>query len=585
MVSQGWATYTIHDQMLQDLDVVRSQLSVSYAPVEWKDEYLNWTLEDSYGKARQRIEKERPSTSLDYQKILKEFLGSLQDYHVRLSFYSTAYSFFPIHVKKAEDRYYFRGLSSITLSSEETQLLNITRADEEMINENAEDFHIGDEILEFNSRPIQEVVEELIDENFNGDRSPTGYELAVRGLFLRKASYGQTVLSGSFTLTCKSSQTGQISTRTFPWLCAPELVANHYLRDRQAPMMSKSAEHTVNSFSQEISSLVSKNYSVALAEEFNWRDISDIVGNQAAIETKDSRVKGFLPPLGKILWQTPPNSSKFYAYLYQDPVTNKTFGYIYLPTFHVNKTAADLYIQEMKRALQIFHRNADALVVDITDNTGGDQMFMYAVLSLLTNTFLQLPTEKEILTQEKIMQQAMMYYTLGDYQPNNPAPSQTVNGYFYTQKLHNQFKDHAQAILDCWDAGDVYTPPLHSMGMSEVDPHPQFNFTKPLLVLVNSFCFSCADFFPAILQDNQRAVIFGEKTAGAGGYVLPYSHSSRFGVKSYSLTGSIAYRQNGMPIENLGVTPDIPYALTERDMLENYTDYISHVNSALNELI
>jgi hypothetical protein len=42
---------------------------------------------------------------------------------------------------------------------------------------------------------------------------------------------------------------------------------------------------------------------------------------------------------------------------------------------------------------------------------------------------------------------------------------------------------------------------------------------------------------------------------------------------------------NGAVIENLGVIPDIPYSLTENDLLQGYPDYIKAVNQALKKVI
>jgi C-terminal processing protease CtpA/Prc len=56
-------------------------------------------------------------------------------------------------------------------------------------------------------------------------------------------------------------------------------------------------------------------------------------------------------------------------------------------------------------------------------------------------------------------------------------------------------------------------------------------------------------------------------------------------VQSVHLTATIAQRAGGEPIENLGVTPDIPYAVTPADVQGNYAGYLNAVDAAVNGLI
>jgi C-terminal processing protease CtpA/Prc len=112
------------------------------------------------------------------------------------------------------------------------------------------------------------------------------------------------------------------------------------------------------------------------------------------------------------------------------------------------------------------------------------------------------------------------------------------------------------------------------------------HYSKPVMILTNPLDFSGGDFFPAIMQDNKRAVIFGERTAGAGGVVKTYARENNLlGVEAIHLTATIAERPDGQPIENLGVTPDIPYAVTPADVQGGYAAYIKAADAAVSGLI
>jgi C-terminal processing protease CtpA/Prc len=104
-------------------------------------------------------------------------------------------------------------------------------------------------------------------------------------------------------------------------------------------------------------------------------------------------------------------------------------------------------------------------------------------------------------------------------------------------------------------------------------------------MLINELDFSGGDFCPAILQDNKRAVLFGSRTSGAGGFVTTSTFPNENGIMQFSYTGSLAERPDSLlKIENLGVLPDIAYKLTVEDLQNGYQGYISAINEAIENL-
>ncbi|MEQ1918393.1 MAG: S41 family peptidase, partial [Elusimicrobiota bacterium] len=155
-----------------------------------------------------------------------------------------------------------------------------------------------------------------------------------------------------------------------------------------------------------------------------------------------------------------------------------------------------------------------------------------------------------------------------------------------TPKFMQLMVKSAQFILQQFNAGKRFTDLIHISGVDDIDPapKPEERYTKPILLLTNALDFSGGDFFPAIMQDNKRATIMGVRTAGAGGIVNAYS-IDQFGIDHLSATSSLAERPNGQPIENLGVTPEIPYEITAKDLRTGFAEYRWKILKALSGIL
>ena len=169
---------------------------------------------------------------------------------------------------------------------------------------------------------------------------------------------------------------------------------------------------------------------------------------------------------------------------------------------------------------------------------------------------------------------------------NDHEEEPNAGGYPITGKFMQLMVRSAQFILQQFNAGRRFTDLIHISGVDDIDPAPKAEerYTKPILLLTNALDFSGGDFFPAIMQDNKRATIMGVRTAGAGGIVRSFS-VNQFGIDHLSATGSLAERPNGQPIENLGVTPDVPYEITARDYRMGFGEYRYNILKTLKKML
>jgi C-terminal processing protease CtpA/Prc len=207
---------------------------------------------------------------------------------------------------------------------------------------------------------------------------------------------------------------------------------------------------------------------------------------------------------------------------------------------------------------------------------------------MLATAPLYTPRHRVAITQDEVSN-AVQLLKLEPLVKNDAGAQQvlgpTLDGYPVDYTVWRNMDDYAHFIIDQWNKGKTLTDPIYIEGVDAINPSSVASFSKPILVLINELDFSGGDFFPAIMQDNHRATLFGTRTAGAGGFVNSVKFPNNMGVSGFTMTGSIAVRANHQPIENLGVTPEVPYAPTSADLQGGFQDYGKAVNKAVAKLL
>lgn len=547
------------EKMMNDLDIIKSTFEVKYAPKEWKKIFNNWELEEQINLAKVKIAETDNITVKDFQRILHQFFSSTKDYHVGVQFYSTEMAMLPFRVHSTHGKYYVAWVDRFVSTP---------------INK-------GDEIVSFDGRPIHEVVTELKIEEFGYPETPTDQGLAEAFLTERIGFAGHIVPQGPVSFTVKHRGQKKLKTYRMNWFYYPEEITS--------PMTSESYTCMAKGFSQRLQKkqplgehpFFYKNMSTYLYDSFKTvakkRHLQHVKSGHDVDDEDDGFIcseHGFLPNLGKIIWEAPENYD-FRAYMYEN--NGQRIGYIRISDYNGRKSRA----REFAEIISVFEQNADALVVDQLNNPGGNLFFMYALASMLSDQPLIVPKQRMTITQEDVYFAFENIEELEEIQSDQDAVKvlgTSFAGYPVDYDLAKSMLNYSRFIIDEWNDGRSFTQAYYFYGIDYLKPHIKGHFSKPILFLVNSLDFSCADFMPAILQDNKRATIMGMRTAGAGGYVLDHSFPNLFGVAGFSFTGSIAERLDNNPIENLGVIPDITYEMTEKDLQENYEDFVKAIN-------
>lgn len=529
--------------MIGDLTIIKNILETSYAPAKWKTEYANWNLEKNYNHATQEILSVPSLKNKDFKRIISQFINSTQDHHVKVKFASTETAFLPFTVKAINGKYLVNwidpGCTSLRVHA----------------------IQVGDELILFGGKPIEEVIARIKKESGFVGNTPTEQSLAEYTLTSPAGKRGELVPKGPILITVRS-QEGTLKTTQLIW--------DHYKELIKYPILSPLAADLIEIRSK---SSVKKPLGLNMLSP-----MADLYEGRYVRPTEIGLEVSFLPDLGEKVWDS--EDENFNAYIYQ--LGDFRIGFIRIP--HYKGTPEE--IEKFAEIIQLFEEYTDGLVIDQLNNPGGYLLYQYALLSCLTDHPLETPRHRLSITPSDVLMAYEDLEDLENIQSDEEAITNLPKNFFIKNlNLALFLKNYCYFIINEWNQGRSITKPIYLDGVDFVNPHPKSRYTKPIILLINELDFSGGDFFPAILQDNKRATLFGSKTAGAGGCVHHVYFPSLNGIEGFSYTCSIAERKNGEPIENLGVTPDIEYNLSEDDIKNNYRDYINTLNEEVLKML
>lgn len=549
----GVSDTAIIERMDRDLDFVYNTLSAQYGPFEWKVQHFNWNLAAEVEKAKKTLLETGSPSYAQYRKALKHLLLSMKDYHVSISFYSTEGAFLPFRIAGVNGNYY---VSYYPGSQGELSGVGVLR--------------VGDQILEFDGKPIAQAIAELKASDFSGSVPVTDERLAQLYLTMRIGASGFEVPQGTISVKARSSTTGQEYEVPFAWQYRPEQIVS-------PPLTALSLAHSEVSpidnslFRRQMIYPGMKGLDAFQLPQGSTRDYNELGARQS-----------FIPDLGDKIW-TSSETDPFYAYIFLSS-KGKRIGYVRIPTY---QAGGEQYAIAFGQLMANFQSQTDALVIDQVNNPGGSVFYLYALASYLTNKPLELPRHHVRITQAEVAAARGSILGLGGVKTDEEARKlfgNSLDGHPVNMKLVKQMTDYYQFVLDEWNRDALLTDPYPLFGVEQIEPAAGIVYTKPIMVVINSLDFSGGDFFPAIMQDNHRATLFGQRTAGAGGYVAELNYQNLFGVASIHYTASLAERISLNPIENLGVKPDIPCMITKKDLTKGYKGYKKALLKAIDGL-
>lgn len=537
-----------------------------YAPAAWKANYLNWDLNENI-KAALTETTVAPTVDLTKARdILKKFIQSTKDYHVSISFHSTEAATLPFTIQTAEGKFF------------------LSYVDRKKLPLDVFPFSTGDEAVTFGGVPCEEALEKILQE-IGSNVPQTDRQLGSLYLTNRRGARGMSVPHGRITIGFRSHKApSQVQNIEVAWDYTPEKVRpGIYASQKPSGLMERGGgiEAKTNISSSDLNN---PTMSADLSADFARAD------NPFSLGTK----KSYIPELGTKVWSTS-DTDLFHAYIYKNS-QGKMIGYIRIPSYSPDD--ADKSVQAFGNIIEMFEGMTSGLVIDQINNPGGSVFYLYALASMLSDQPLNTPQHEMSILPEDIMEAQTNLEILKkvtDHESAKKALGETLSGYPVSYEVARLTQDYYQFLIDESEAGRTLSRPFYIAGVDKINPAKK-RYSKPILLVTNHLDFSGGDFFPAIMKDNGRAIIFGSRTAGAGGYVLDVSYPNPLGVASFRVTGSIATRTlsqsradagtgSGRPIENLGVQPHILYELTAKDLHSNFAEYKAAIEKAADDLV
>ncbi|OYW07400.1 MAG: hypothetical protein B7X34_11070, partial [Acidobacteriia bacterium 12-62-4] len=511
------------EQKLADFQSLVSLYAKQYAPYEWKRDTQSFDL---YNVAPWVDRIRKTTDDLDYLQILGEYVAGLNDIHASYATRSTFVADLHLYTDIYDGRVLIEQIDRFYLPASRFP------------------FEVGDEVVQFDGRPVMEVVRELARTvKFANERSTLRY--AADLLVYRPQAILPLAprLGESSTLLIRRAD-GSEASHTIRW----DKTGYPVTKLGPVPNVPVIADAPDNQLRPEFEETERQPFVMNKARRLRARLENNVVpGAMRHLTGFGSRAPVFRLPENFVQRLGRNRADYFYSGTFERE--GKRIGYIRISDFQpVDFSLLSVPLRQWATEIAYLKANTDGLVVDVMRNPGGYGCYGAELMGYLTTK---------------------PYFTFG----NELRPTlEWVQSFYETAQLT------VDDGLEPWEGKPL---PFCSASLDVLPPQDRFSeplgYNKPILLLVDEFSTSAGDIFAAMAQDNGIAKLYGYRTAGAGGTVTEslagfYSEGSARTTVSL-LTRARAYTAPGYPttsyIENIGIHPDFPADYMTRDNLMN----------------
>lgn len=526
------------EQKEADFRYMTSQFATYYAPLDWKKQLLQvdgLDIKSWLDRAKQT------KTDLEYYDVCVEYVAQFQDTHSSYVLPSNFVARLGIGVDLYDNKVLIETIDRTLLPARDFS------------------FVIGDELVSVDGAPVEELINRFLKYGIQGNARSTR-RLASARLVTRPQSrmpFAPTV--GDAAEVVIRRQDGELQTYTIKWT------------KTGLPLEVGPVPNVRTSVKGSPRSAASSDFLSPLEEIQH----SGVLGNEAELGLLNYGARNpiYLAGLGPNFTRRLGGQASDFFYSGVFRHDDLRIGYLRIPNYSPPST--QLALQQLDTEIAFFQANTDGLIIDEARNTGGSLCFGENVMQrLMTNPF-----QATGFQLRAYWGRVLGFYNAMINAKNNNASPTVIEQY---EKLY-------EAMLAAYHSNRGVTNPI-AICTSSLQRDPASNssgvvtaYTKPVMMMIDEFSTSTADSVAAMFQENNRGVLYGYRTNGAGGNNVslqngPFSEGSVGMTIGLQVKNTPVLRE-GYPytgvIENVGVHPDvIEDYMTRENLLNGGATYV-----------
>ncbi len=530
-------------QKESDFRYLASLYATYYAPYEWKKQLLGFDVL-SIQPWLDRVTA--TTTDLDFYEVCVAYVASLNDLHDHFTLPSDFAARLPITVDVYDGKVLIETINR-------TPLPLATYP-----------FEVGDEIVSVDGKSVEQLSSDFAKYAAYANPISTRRLAATRIISRVQSLMPHAIDVGDSAAVVIRRQSGAMETYTIPWQKTGTPLEVGPLAKKPAPVPTGNADPS--------------DY-MRLLEETRWSGVGD-QGSKTGVQGFGIRSPIFAAGLPSTFTQRLGTKSADFFYSGTFKYEDLTLGYIRIPSYFPSSQTVAL--DQFQGEIDFMSANTDGLIVDEMRNTGGLLCFGEEIAARL----IPYPFQATGFQLRAYWTRVLSFYNSYISARDAGAPAAIVAQY---QLLYNALANANAQLRGLTDPLPVCTSSL-SRNPATDSAGNAIAYRKPLMLLIDEFSVSTADSVANMIQSANRGMLYGMRTAGAGGSNTTYDA----GPFSEGLTGMTIALQtrphpfviSGYPttiyIENVGVRPDnVSDYMTRENLLQNGVPFVNKFLAAM----